>query len=336
MNRRVFSLLLVIVFVGIFASSPSQSAYGATVYTKDNGVIRIKLNESNYPMITSMFINGGLVIPNNNAGADFQMTGRSSRGDAYNPTQGGDCRGNPSRLSGVIPDWGDGPGDISPSNGILLGIDPRNYNATSSGCNTGSILPYNFNFGVTLGDDIYLPKQVMVLDLTIVRESGSEEIIKAASEMPVAFPYTSIMRYAYWSPDGLNFQRLQNCNTPIGCTHDTLQWPSANSASVNVNIDGKAVALSSAANAIEDEGAGVGMAFYSHVTTGLIVSHRKGAGRVDLTLISTVGERHGSTNRISDFGLRTLRRIMVVGNLGTMKAAIGIAQNRITDWGNWY
>src|SRR5207244_673127 len=180
----------------------------ATTYTKNNGVIKIDLNQFGYPMITSMYILDSLVVPHDNAGADFQMTGRSRYGNAYNPTQGGDCNGNPSRLTGILPNWSAVTG-IPPANGILLGIDPRNYNEPDRCLGRGDLLPYNFNFGVTLGNGSILPREMMVLDLSIQPEAGSQELLKALSELPVAFPKTTVMRYAYYSVDGSSFSRLE-------------------------------------------------------------------------------------------------------------------------------
>ena len=329
---KIFVLVMLVPISGIF-SSPAL----AVTFVKDNGVIRVHLNEFNYPMITSLFIGGQLVMPHDNSGADFQMTARSFAGNAYNPTQGGDCVGNPSILTGVLPNW-TGIGGISPNFGILLGIDPRNYNAGPPGpCRgVGPVLPFNFNFGVTLGDGVVLPKQAMVVDMAMQREPGSQEVVRFASDLPAAFPLTAIMRWAYASQDGLNFYPLQQFVPGIGYTHDTLLWTTdENSLSVNRFENGRVIALLNVPNAHLDNNAGFGMAFYSHTWTGMAVSHRF-TGSHHLTLIDMVGEPHGTQTQITDFNWRVLRRLMVVGNIATMRAAIQISESRITDWGNWF
>lgn len=337
MNHRRILLLLVVLFCSVSIEFPSITR-ATTVYTKNNGVIQININEHDYPMITNLYVNGSQIIPHNNAGADFQMTGRSPAGNAYNPTQGGDCQGNPSLLSGVIPNWNGNGLPMPASNGILLGVDPRNYNDNGSCPSTGGpILPYNFNFGVALGDGVFLPPQAMVIDMSMQLEANStaQPILRSASEVPVAFPYTSIMRYAFYSLDGNIFRKLERCDTPVGCTNDTLQWPSNTSVNINTDVNGRAIALATTPNAHIQQQTGFGMAFYSSFTTGMTISHRKGVRGIDLTLIAMVGDVHGGTSTISDSYSRTIRRVMVVGNMQTMRSAISTAKQKITDWGNW-
>jgi hypothetical protein len=74
----------------------------ASTYVKGNGIIKIKINEPHpngvrYPLISSLYIGNTLVMPPDNAGADFQITTRSSKGNLWNPTLGRDCRQNPSK-----------------------------------------------------------------------------------------------------------------------------------------------------------------------------------------------------------------------------------------------
>jgi hypothetical protein len=344
MSRRLFSLLLVIVFVGIFASSPSQPAYGATVYTKDNGVIRIKLNESSppyghWPMITSMYINGREIVPNYGVGANFQMTTRSYRGNAYNPTQGGNCRGDTSVLTGVIPNFANPSLGTGPTNGILLGVDPRDYNPLEpNNCNqspsappaqVGQILPYNFNFSATLGDGVQFPKQAMVVGMSVQRESGSEEVVQRLSELPVIFARASFMHYAYWSPDNINYFPLT-----YNGTHDTNVWPSG---TIVERDDVKVLMISSSSDAHTNPSSGVGMAIYSNFTTTGGASPRQ-EPTIRLLAFGLVGSNNLSSNiPRTDFNWYTLNRIVAVGNLGTIRTAIDQTRTRIggTGWGNW-
>lgn len=321
---------------GIFLVASRSGEFEATkaagVFTKDNGVIRVNLNEGGYPMITSMYILGTEVVPHDNAGADFQMAARERSN--YNPTLGGDCTMTPSTLTGYISDWVGGGLNIDPQLGILLGVDPRNYNETDTCLGQGEILPYDFNFGLTLGDDVSLPKQMMVLDMSIKRESGSIELQKRFAEIPVAFPKTSFMRYAYSSPDGQTFEPLRYSNT-----HDVAQWPYLQLVG---GIGKKTVMLCNIPDALERPNEGICMAFYSHFATYAEVSRRRG-GREDLTLINLAGDDglwvpdyYTNHNKyIRGFDWHTLRRIMAVGNVNTVRAVISIANQRITDWGNW-
>jgi len=89
-------------------------------FTKGNGIFQIEWNglcpfiAHKYPVVTRMWVNGELIIPNIGDGATMQMDVRSNQGNAYNPTQGGDCAGYPSALTGYIPNWSMGLG-ISPT-----------------------------------------------------------------------------------------------------------------------------------------------------------------------------------------------------------------------------
>ena len=331
-------------------SGEFETTKAAGVFTKDNGIIRINLNEGGYPMITSMYITGIEVLSHDNAGADFQITSRRvTEGASYNPTQGGDCTGSPSRLTGYLPNWTGGGLDIDPQNGILLGVDPRNYNEFSGSCHgQGAILPYDFNFGVTLGDDAHLPKQMMIIDMSIRREEGSEVLAKRLSEVPVAFPKTSFMRYAYFSRDGQTFDTFRTClgwsyvgHGQWACTggyrlsNDVSQWAYGEL----IPGTGRAVMLCNIPDALERPDEGICMAFYSHFDTLYEISRRRGGE--DLTLVTMVGHYSSTIDTndpnqvISDFNWHTLRRIMAVGNVNTVKAVISIANQRITDWGNW-
>jgi hypothetical protein len=334
MKKRIILLVLGVLLAGSIFNT-STPAQGATVYTKDNGVIKIKLNEDNWPMITHLYINNAEIVPNYGVGADMQITTRSFNGNRYNPTQGGNCRGVPSNLSGVIPNWNGSGLGVSSTYGILLGVDPRSYDVTDPYCDpnqapnydVGPILPYNFNFGVTLGDGVNIPKQAMVLDVAVQRESGSQEILKIASELPVAYVKSATMRYAYYSPDNISYYPVL-----YNGTNDTLSWPSY----VNVNVTGKVVMLSSQSNAVGDPLSGVGMAFYSNFTMNGGLSHRA-EPTMHLTAMWLVGSNDG-THIIptTDFNWYSLRRVVAVGNLGTIRTAIDQVRVKAgSNWGNW-
>lgn len=320
----------VMIFGLAVITSATSTTVSSAAYVKDNGIIRVRLNDYNYPIITGMWITGALAVPHDNVGADFQMAARSIHGDAYNPTQGGDCTGTPSLLKSVIPNW-DGTGfGISPLNGIHMTIQPRNYNEPSyPGCaGVGALLPYDFEFGITLGDNIRMPKEMMVIDMSIRRHPGSEPIVKQISEMPVAYVRSDYLRYAYYSEDGVNFQAMTEKNSSGLYTHDTRQWPYL----TNMYRIGRSIMLCTLSDAIQRSTQGICMAFYSDKSVPLVVSHRRGA-RYDLTLLGATGSADGS--QIADYEKHSLRRIMMVGNVGSVASGFTQAKYLFSDWGNW-
>jgi hypothetical protein len=323
--------------LGLYWTCAATATAAMPIYEKDNGVIKIRMGESDSPIITGMWIGGVRVVPHDNIGADFQMATRSDLGDAYNPTQGGDCAGNPSILSGVIPNWNGAMLGTPAANGILFGIDPRNYNEPSyPGClGMGAVLPYDFNFGVTLGDGHAIPKEMMVLDMSVRRESGSQELIKALSELPVAFFDNAQLPYAYYSDDatpadGMQFSKLQ-VPTSFGNTHDSRLWPNV----TNFEREGRSIMLCSHAQADVLLATGVCIAFYSHERTRVYASHRSQPNN-DLTLISILGD-NASSPKINDFNWHTARRLVAVGNSGTVSAVIAFAENNLDPlhWTRW-
>ena len=316
-------------------------AASAQEFEKDNGVIRIKLNEAiapygtNSPMITNMWIAGRKVVPHDNAGADFQMTSRSSQGNNYNPTQGGDCAGRTSVLTGSIPNWNGAQLGTPASNGILLGIDPLLYDepGLSGTCNGGQpgVAPYDMAFGVTLGDGIAVPREAMVVDMSIRKDGpASPDLVKALSELPVAFVDVNFLRYAYYSVDGVNFQQLQGSTGP-SFSHDIKQWL----WNENFERSGHAIALCDRADAIEQPAQGTCMAFYAHEFTRVYASRRQGSPN-ELALMSVLGD-NAAAPTISDTQWHTARRLVAVGNLSTVAAVIAHAEQNYpaSGWARW-
>ncbi|MBF6025819.1 hypothetical protein [Lysobacter niastensis] len=292
------------------------------------------------PIITSMWVMGRLAVPHDNIGADFQMATRSSKGDAYNPTQGGDCRGNPSILRSVS-DWnGIVPGASAPY-GIQLEIDPRNYNEpVHPGClGEGAILLYDMKFGVTLGDGLTAPKELMVLDMSIRKEPGSpaEDIVKGLSELPVIYLDNSIFRYAYYSvdtqpADGLVFLPMQG-SSASGPTHDTRAWPVL--TNYYIAEPARLIMLCDRSDALQSPRTATCVAIYSHEGAKVEASHRIGA-KYDLTLITAIN-RDDVNPVISDYEFHTQRRLVAVGSPDTVTAAIAWAEANLaaSDWKRW-
>lgn len=305
----------------------------------DNGVIRIRMNDY-APIITSMWVMGKLAVPHDNIGADFQMAARSSKGDAYNPTQGGDCRGNPSILRSMS-DWNAIAPGTPVAHGVMLEVDPRNYNEpTHPGClGAGDILPYDMRFGVTLGDGQSAPKELMVLDMSIRKEAGSsaEDIVKGLTELPVLYMDNATFRYAYYSvdsnpADGQEFQPMRVA-TVSGMTHDTRSWPIM--TNYFISEPARAIMLCDRADAVQSPNVGSCVALYAHEGVQVQASHRVGA-KYDLTSITTI-IRDDVEPLITDYEFHTQRRLVAVGNANQVAASIAWAEANLApgDWKRW-
>ena len=292
------------------------------------------------PIITSMWVMGKLAVPHDNIGADFQMTARSSKGDAYNPTQGGDCRGNPSILRSMS-DWNAIAPGTPVAHGVMLEVDPRDYNEpTHPGClGAGNILPYDMRFGVTLGDGRGAPKELMVLDMSIRKEAGSaaEDIVKGLSELPVLYLDNATFRYAYYSvdinpADGQDFQPMRAA-TASGLTHDTRSWPAM--TNYFITDPARPIMHCDRADAVESPLLGSCVAIYSHEGVQVQASHRLGA-KYDLTSITAI-IRDDIEPLIKDYEFHTQRRLVAVGNPDTVAASIAWAEANLApgDWKRW-
>lgn len=305
----------------------------------DNGVIRLVMNDL-APIVTQMWVAGLPAVPHDNIGADLQMSARSSKGDGYNPTQGGDCRGTPSILRAVEP-W-NGVDPTRPATyGVLLDIAPRNYNEPSyPGClGVGDILPYDMRFAVTLGDGRSMPKELMLLDMSIRKQQGStaEDIVKNLSELPVIYFDNTIFRYAYYSidsnpADGQDFQPFR-ISTSSGSTHDTQKWP----VLTNYVVDGLArvLMLCTRDDAVAHPKEGVCVALYSHEGSQMQASRRDGAIH-SLTALAAIGG-NAEQPLITDFDFHTERRLLVVGNPDTVASGIAWAEAWLKPegWQRW-
>ena len=175
---------------------------------------------------------------------------------------------------------------------------------------------------MTLGDGIVIPKQAMILELSVQRESGSQEVVKRLSELPVAYVRTDRLRYAFYSPDNITYYPLT-----YNGTNDTLNWP----LDVSSDTTAKVIMLNSAS----DPNSGYGMAFYSNFPTNVGASHRLSV--IHLTAMSMEGSTD-VTHIIptTDFNWYTVKRIVAVGNLPTIKTAIDQTRTKLgSNWGNW-
>ena len=341
-------LLALALILGLIISLSSIAQVVAPTYYKDNGVMRLEINgpppfcpgceewgcppcfqpSGPFPFVSSMWITGQHVMPHDNAGADLSMTTRGPTGNAWNPTQGGDCLSNPSWLTGYVENLViDG---LPSANGTRLDVDPRMYNDYSYGgpesCRGhGFRAPTKFKFSVAVGDGLRYAREHAVLEMSIKKEPGTPDLVKAASELPAAYPYASVMRYAYYSVDGITFYPL----TPPGYGNDVMGWPLL----VNYHPPGgtaRCVYASTQWNAIQNPHLGIGMGFCAKRPVSGGFSHR--LSTTHLTLIWLVGAPN-SNELITDENWHTVRRMMGVGNLNTFRAVYQEALGKYPDWG---
>jgi hypothetical protein len=290
----------------------------AQVYRKSNGIISYDANAYGIPMISNLSILGTRVMPYDNAGAGFQMTGRSAAGNAYNPTQAGDCTQKPSQVISIVDNWAGSGTNINPSNSLLFSVAPRNYNEPVTCQGTGAVLPFSFEFGATLGDGATLPKEGMLLDMYYTRWSGAEVLDKAQSEAPSIFPHLETLPHAYWSADGVTIQPFR-VQVGSSYTNDMRYWPTG----TNFYATGKLVMACTATRSNC-------LALYSDKTTTLLMSRRRGAA-YNLSLLTLTVDTSGV---IDDYQTHHARKLLAVGTPDTVTAVIRHAKQTITNWGD--
>lgn len=281
---------------------------------QNNGIISMNINEYGFPMISNLSVLGNGVMLFDNAGAGLQMDARSSLGNAYNPTQAGDCAQNPSKLLALDTSWGGNGAGIPASYGIQWTVQPRNYNEPSTCLGAGALLPYEFDFAATLGDGVHLPKEGMIIDMFVTRLSGSQTLSRPNSELAF-FPLTYYFSLAYWSPDGVNFFPFNAYNG----TNNTANWP----WNVNYGVSAKAIMLCGTFN-------NTCLALYSNEVTEMRFKHASGA-RWNMTAMACSWIGNGF---ITDFSRHTGVRILAVGNPQTIISVIASAKAHISNWGD--
>lgn len=286
---------------------------------QNNGIISMNIDEYGFPMISNLSVLGNGVMYFDNAGAGLQIDARSSLGNAYNPTQAGDCAQDASKLLSLNTDWSGNAIGIPASYGIQWKVQPRNYNQPGATCpGPGSLLPYEFDFAATLGDGVHFPKQGMIIDFAMSRLSGSQTIDRNHSELAF-FPLTYFFPLAYWSPDGVNFYQLIEPGTH-GPTNNVNYW----ALTVNYGVEAKAIMVCS------PDGTSMCLALYSNSATTMYASRRQGT-KWNETLLGTDWIGNGF---ITDFNSHTGVRVLAVGNPQTVKAVIAAAKVDIANWGD--
>jgi len=315
--------------IGIACLALSSIA-NAQTFTKTNSVYTMKLNESSTPVTTSIVVGASTYVPSDNPGADLQMTLRSNAGNTYNPTQGGDCAGNKANLWGSISNWSGSGLGISSTNGIALGVIPRFYNDNAAGVcqGTGAAAPFNMTWGVTLGDGSILPNEVMVLDMSFAREDAGDETDPNQSELPAMFANRSLFKYMYYTTDDGDTWAKWEENS----THNVDNW-SAAANSANFYKDVQAVWVSNESDAIGNPNSGSGIGIYANGVTTFVAGKRTGASN-NLSYIAALGGTSAATD-IEDDYWHGWRRLVLVGNLNTIKSVIDDAVTEIGGSGDW-
>jgi len=267
-------------------------------------------------------VDGQLIMPPCCDGALFQMTSRSSEGNNYNPTQAGDCEGNPSVLDAYSLSWVPANGFLP---GILLGVTPRLFTGSYyPTCTTGPLSPYYFNFGVSMGGGSPIPLEVIILCMTIQKTSPySPNLLGVGSEMPSIYYDGNTRPYAYFL--------LQNDYNWVEATYAgdnyVLNWPNMGTNSTT----GYGVMVCSQDNATFNPSS-VCAAMYYGYPTSVTVSFRP-VPDYNLVLNTMVGSNNPNwvMNTTDIYSMYTLN---VHGNVDTINAAIQQTLPYI-GWGNF-
>ncbi len=196
-------------------------------FNLNNGVMSVQLNGDAppggpYPCITSLWVDGSLIVPPTAVGALFQMDIRSQAGNNYNPTQSGACAGAASVLSAYEYPWEYIGGN---ANGILMGVTPQLFEDASGGCTNPGLAPFYFNWGVQIGDDVTFPKEAMIIVQQFWPTSASAPpIVSNLNELPTVYFGCDFAQYAFYAPtqDVTNWQPL---NHPATGSNYVPGWP---------------------------------------------------------------------------------------------------------------
>ena len=115
-------------------------------------------------------------------------------------------------------------------------------------------------------------------------------------------------------------------------THNIDNWSTGpNSPNVTKNV--QAVWLSNELDAINNPTSGDGIAIYANGTTTFVVGKRTGQSE-NLSYVAAVGSTNGSLE-IEDDYWHGWRRLVIIGNLNTIKSAIDETVAEIGGTGDW-
>lgn len=237
MNHRVVFAFASLLFTTAAFSATYNPSTADTLPTVNisNGIVSIEVNGNgssnapypHYPGITNFNVLGQTLVPFDNAGANLQMSIRSSAGNAYNPTIEGDCNNRPSQLNAMlfqaqgasyVGNWVPYGAANQAKNGVLMGVTPLEF-IPPGGCGSpGNTTPYNMNFGISAGDGNAMPPQAIILEMQVQKTSSTAaDIVKGLSELPTLYGKLSALQYAFYSTDLQTFQPA-NAYFPKGCT----------------------------------------------------------------------------------------------------------------------
>ena len=324
LNWKV-AVLLLLTTAGTIAAS---SAHHGT-FVLSNGVIRVELNGiappgQRYPCITSLSVQGEVIVPPIAVGALFQMDVRSSQGDNYNPTQSGACAGDASELAAWEEKWSFlSPGD----NGLLMGVIPRTFESSTGQCTNGIPTPFYFNWGVQLGDDVTFPKEAMLIEQSFQRTSASAPSVDSLGvEIPTVYYGCDFAQFAYYLPVD-NPGAWAPMNHPNTGSNNMANWPVGDYFMLkgygNMRCSG---------NATHSPQTVLCAATYTAFHNSTVGALNNGAGGCPANLVpSTLYE-------ISDQGVYGRLAIFAVGNMGTVSTALIQTSQKLSraDWGNLF
>jgi hypothetical protein len=327
---------------------------------KSNSTFYMVLNKAEggyqFPVMSELSVDGISAVSQananvSNAGAALQMTARgydssgNYLGDAYNPTQGGTCpyNGAASVASSLVAsnyDW-TGVTGISAVNGAQLQVSPKLYlEAGHTSCTAYNAStfqsPYQFNFGVTLGNGSVLPNNVALLEQALYMPPGSAAsvppIAKGGCELPAAFFTTANFPFAFFSTDGVQFQKVP-FNSVVG-NNNAWDW----SAGDLYGLNAKAVVLSNSANWLSNPISGTSVGFFTDKAAVRWDLGRRTETGVSLTYVAALGDTattaQASPTLEPGSGWTIWRRLLIAGDQEKVIAGIAQARAVITDWGN--
>lgn len=317
-----FLSVLVLLFCGGALSPLAASASDVGSMTFQNGVISVEVNGiappgQRYPCITSLSVEGLVIVPPIAVGALFQMDIRSAEGDNYNPTQSGACAGAASVLDAYLSPWGM---IGSNHNGILMGVTPRTFESSTGGCTNGIAAPYYFNFGIQLGDDVSFPKEAMIVEQQFWKTSAdAPDIVSVGIEVPTVYYDCRFALYAFYLPinDPTHWEPLRHPSTGENYLPD---WPVGDGFMVNgwgnMRCNGNTTTALCAAT-------------YSGAILSTAGGTNNGAGGCPANLVPS------ADYTISDSNPHTRLAIFAVGTQGTVSAAMEQTAAKVSNaWGD--
>ena len=257
-------------------------------------------------------------------------------------------------------------------NGALMGVTPLRFAGSAGQCpSSGVLTPYAMNFAISLGSGA-MPPQAMIMEMQVHKTSSSAtDLVKDMSELPAAYGYLDKLQFAYYSTDLQTFQPA-NAYFPVGCTieggavpcnaptNDLSKWPIAGNVTAGyfvqtdpnisvyaptptyygTNLPSSKILMLCDAGAVTAGGllqmtTGICMAYYSEHPAIIGISRRQSFSALALM---GMGNWHlpWAGGVISDTEWHTMRRLLAVGNPGTILSVVNASRQYIDGYsGTW-